>query len=173
MISQHSSSPWILLLAWSSCKLFEAQEPVEASEFICIQCFGKYAGDIVMSIDVRKGDFIWLNVFMKEGMLDVNVFDVIMQCGILRKVDGSIFITANCRRDRDCVVNAVEKWSKPDALFRGFEGGGIFSFAGGSSNSFLFSGLPWYNTWSQRVCMTSYALSCVKAVCPVRVCETQ
>ena len=50
-----------------------------------------------------------MNAFTKKVMLDVDVFDVVMQCGILGKVDHGVVITANCCRDRDCVVNTVEK----------------------------------------------------------------
>ena len=48
------------------------------AEFVCIQHFCEYVGNIVMGVDVGKRNFVWLDSFMKEMMFDIYVFDAIM-----------------------------------------------------------------------------------------------
>ena len=58
--------------------LFEAQESAEVTEFVCVQCFCKNIGNVIMGVNVGEGNFIRLDTLAKEVMFDVDVFDAIV-----------------------------------------------------------------------------------------------
>ena len=74
-----SGSPQSWYNTWNSWWIIWAlKESAEAAEFICIQCFCEYVGNIIMHINVGKGDFIWLDMLTKKMVLDVDMFYAVM-----------------------------------------------------------------------------------------------
>ena len=74
MTSQHSSSLWILLLAWNFGELSESQKFAEAIEFLCVQGFSEYIGYVVVGVDIGEGYFVGLNALAEKVVFDVDVF---------------------------------------------------------------------------------------------------
>ena len=54
------------------------------SEFSGVKHFGKYIGNVVVSVDIRECYFLRLNMLVKEMVFNIDVFDAVMEKRILR-----------------------------------------------------------------------------------------
>ena len=46
-------------------------------------CFGEYVGEVVVCVNIFERDFTRVNVFSKEVVFDVDMFDMLMEGRIL------------------------------------------------------------------------------------------
>lgn len=68
-----------LLLGWKNGerkekKSLKTSERTKASEPSFVQSFGKKVGNIIMGVDIGKGDLATVNSFTQKMMADVKVF---------------------------------------------------------------------------------------------------
>ena len=60
-------------------ELLEAQETLEVGKSFGIESFREYIGNVIVGIDVGKGNILRLDTLSKEVVFDIDMLDMIME----------------------------------------------------------------------------------------------